>query len=123
MKKLNRRFGVVIDSDRKSETDDTPKRKLDWKKKCEEEGGVFYILRKRELENYLHPNAISRSGKSLQPYDDFTDMKELFGEDILKVIQSMTVEEILERDKYYENGAEHHELKEIVDALLGLVKE
>jgi predicted ATPase len=123
MKKLNRRFGVVIDSDRKSETDDTPKRKLDWKKKCEEEGGVFYILRKRELENYLHPNAISRSGKSLQPYDDFTDMKELFGEDILKVIQSMTVEEILERDKYYENGAEHHELKEIVDALLSLVKE
>jgi len=125
MKKLNRRFGVVVDSDRKNKTDDIPKRKLDWKKKCEEDGGIFYILRKRESENYLHPNAISRLGKSLQQYDDFTDMKKLFGDDILiKAIPSMTSEEILEMDKYYdENSIEHHELKEIVDALLSLVKE
>ena len=74
------------------------------------------------MENYLHPKAIERSGRTLRPYDDFTDMKKLFGENVIKVIQDMTPEEILEMDKYEENGAEHNELKEIVGELLGLVK-
>jgi len=123
MKRLNRRFGVVVDSDRKSQTDNIPQGKLNWKTQCKQEGGSFYILQKRELENYLHPKAIERSGRTLRPYDDFTDMKKLFGENVIKVIQDMTLEEILEMDKYEENDAEHHELKEIVGVLLGLVKE
>lgn len=123
MNRLNRRFGAVIDSDRKSQTDNIPQRKLNWKTQCEREGGVFCILRKRELENYLHPNAIERSGRTLQSYDDFTDMKKLFGENVIKVIQDMTPDEILEMDKYDEKGIDHHELKEIVDVLLGLLKE
>jgi predicted ATP-dependent endonuclease of OLD family len=123
MKRLNRRFGVVIDSDRKSQADNIPQRKLNWKEQCEQEGGVFLILRKRAIENYLHQNAISRSGRTLQRYDDFTDMKALFGENVIKVIEDMTPNEILEMDKYIENDTEHHELKEIVDVLLGLVRE
>lgn len=123
MKRLNRRFGVVVDSDRKSQTDGIPQRKLNWKNQCEVDGGIFFILRKRAIENYLHPNAIERSGRVLQQYDDFTDMKKLFGKNVIKVIRDMTPDEILEMDKYEENNIEHHELKEIIEALLNLVGE
>jgi len=123
MKRLNRRFAVVVDSDRKSQTDSIPQRKLNWKEQCKREGGVFFILRKREIENYLHPNVIQRSGRTLQQYDDFTDMKKLFGENVIKIIEDMGVDEILEMDKYEENGATHHELNEIVEKLLNLVSE
>jgi len=73
MCRLNRHFGVVVDSDRKSQQHNVPGRKLNWKRRCEEQGGVFFILRKREIENYLHPNAIARSGCTLVPCDDFTE--------------------------------------------------
>lgn len=123
MKRLNRRFGVVVDSDRKSQTDSIPQRKLNWKNRCENGQGIFFIIRKRAIENYLHRNAIERSGRNLQQYDDFTDMKKLFGENVIKVIEDMTPDEILEMDKYEENGTEHHELKGIIETLLNLVGE
>lgn len=47
-------------------------------------------------------------------------MKKLFGDNVIKVIWDMTPEEILEMDKYEENGTEHHELKKIVEILLEL---
>jgi len=120
MKRLSRRFGVVVDSDRKNQADSIPQRKLNWKNQCEQDGGSFFILRKREIENYLCPNAIKESGRNLQQYDDFTDMKKLFGKNVIKVIKHMTPNEILHMDKYEENGVEHHELKEIVETLLNL---
>lgn len=120
MARLNRRFGVVVDCDRESPEHSIPGRIQNWKTKCEKEGGLFFILRKREIENYLHPAAIKRSGRSPNPYDDFTDMKDVFGENVYKVIGDMTCDEILERDRYEEGGIERHELKEIVQAFLGL---
>lgn len=120
MRRLNRRFGAVVDSDRKSRHDNIPGRKLKWKDECENQGGRFFILRKREIENYLHSRAIARSDRSPKAYDDFTDMKELFGENIYKLVDDMSCEEILEMDRYEENGAEHHELKEIVETFLAL---
>ena len=121
MGRLNRRFGVIVDSDRKSQNGNVPRRKLNWKNECEKEGGIFFILRKRAIENYLHPEAIKRSGRELQQYDDFTDMKKLFGENVIKVISDMTADEILEMDEYEENGIKHHELREIIEALFNLV--
>lgn len=123
MKRLNRRFAAVVDSDRKSQIDNIPQRKLNWKKQCEQEGGVFFILRKREIENYLYPHAIRRSGRTLQQYNDFTNMKKLFGENVIKVVEDMTPDEILEMDKYEGKDAERHELKEIIETLLNLVEE
>ena len=120
MSRLTRRFGVVVDSDRESPHHNVPGRKLNWKKKCEKDGGKFFILRKREIENYLHAAAIERSGRPRKPYDDFSDMKELFGEHVYKVIQEMSCDEILERDTYQEDGTERHELKEIAQAFLSL---
>jgi len=120
MKRLNRRFGAVVDSDRKSQTDSIPQSKRNWENQCKQDGGTFFILRKREIENYLHRNAIEKSGRTLQQYGDFTDMKKLFGENVIKVILDMNPDEILEMDKYIENHTGHHELKEIVEILLEL---
>ncbi|MCL6526206.1 MAG: ATP-binding protein [Thermaceae bacterium] len=120
MGRLNRRFGVIVDSDRESPQHITPGRKLNWKQKCESQGGLFYILRKREIENYLHPRAIERSGRTPTCYNEFSDMKKLFGENVYKVIQDMSCEEILEMDKYVDGGVEHHELLEVVQELLRL---
>ena len=120
MHKLNRHFGVVVDSDRKGPEYIIPGCKLIWKKNSETEGGTFFILRKREVENYLHKDAIARSRRQVKPYDDFTDMKKLFGDNVYKVITDMSCEEILERDLYTEDGTQHHELKEIIEALLAL---
>lgn len=120
MCRLNRRFGVVIDSDRAAPEHVIPGRKLDWKKRCEADGGKFFVTRKRAIENYIHRDAIVRSGRTLKPYDDFTDMKAIFGEKVSKVILDMSCDEILEMDRYEENSIEHHELKEIIESLLAL---
>jgi hypothetical protein len=120
IQKLTRRFGVVVDSDRENPHHNIPGKKLNWKRECERAGGLFFVLRKREIENYLHPDAIVRTGHKLKPYDDFTDMKALFGPNIIKVIREMSAEEILESDRYEEDGVSRHELKEIVEALLAL---
>jgi hypothetical protein len=121
MGRLNKRFAVVIDSDRKAAEHAIPGRKLNWKTKCEAQGGLFFIVRKREIENYVHSDAIERSRGSVQAYGDFTDMKETFGGKIFKVFADMSCDEILQTDRYCdETGVERHELKEIVEALLAL---
>jgi hypothetical protein len=120
MRRLNRRFGVVVDSDRRTSEDQVPQRKLNWKEKCEEDGGVFHILRKREIENYIHPDAVRRARLSDQAYDDFTDMKERYGNNVSRVFQDMSADEILSMDIYQEDGLEHHELKEILQSFLSL---
>jgi len=120
MSRLNRRFGVVIDSDRENADHSIPRRKLNWKRKCEDDGGVFFILKKREIENYIHKDAIERSGRELKDYNDFSDMKDLFGENVIKVIEDMSYDEILEMDRYEKDGNEYHELVEIIQTLLAL---
>lgn len=120
MQRLTRRFGVVVDSDKKAPEHCVPQRKLNWKEKCEDQGGKFMILRKREIENYIHSAALQRAGKPRAEYDGFSDMKSKFGENVFKTITKMTCDEILEMDRYEEGGTEHHELKEIVEELLRL---
>ena len=118
--RLNHHFGVVVDSDRKSEHDSIPGRVLNWKKEVEDRDGIFFVLRKREMENYLHSNVIARSSRTLVTYDDFTDMKKTFGGNVFKVIRDMSCDEILEMDRYEDDGVERHELKEIAQAFLAL---
>lgn len=120
MNRLNRHFGVVVDSDRKRQQDKIPDRKLNYKEECETQGGLFFILKKREIENYLHLDAIVRSTRPRLPFDDFTDMKDVFGDNVFKVITDMSCEEILHMDRYEQDGVKHHELKEIIQQLLAL---
>ncbi len=121
MKRLNRRFAVIVDSDKKSREANIPQKKMNWKKSVEEDKGLFFILNKREIENYLHPDAIRRHGITVRTYDDYCDMKSLFGKNVIKAVQKMTADEILERDKYKKNGSELHELKEIIEELTAMV--
>ena len=77
-------------------------------------------MRKRELENYLHKDALARAGKAATAFDDYSDMKELFGEYVYKVVEQTTSAELLERDAYQEGGRERHEIAEMIVALLAL---
>ena len=122
LKRLNRKFAVLIDSDQKSPSHNVCQRKLNWKKQCESEGGLFFITRKREIENYLHPEAIKKDRGLEDTFDDCTDIKKLFGENVITAVNHMSVDQILERDKYVENGQEHHEILEIIQACLRLVE-
>lgn len=120
MTRLNRKFAVVVDSDKVSPQYNIPQRKLNWKASCEREGGQFFITRKRELENYLHKDALIRANKANAIFDQYSDMKKLFGDQVYKVVETMTADEILECDEYRGNGIEHHELKEMVEVLLAM---
>lgn len=116
--RINRHFAVIIDSDKKSPEHNINGKKLNWKRKCEEQGGKFFILRKRSIENYINPKAITRSDLEIKDYHDFSDMKDLFGIYVYKLINNMSSDEILEMDKYNDKGIEHHELKEIIESII-----
>lgn len=122
IKGLNRKYAVILDSDRCSSSDKVSKEKLNLKLEIERDGGICFILRKREIENYLHPDVIKNKTDKNIVIDDFTDIKSLCGDKICGLIKHMTVEQILERDKYEENGTEKHELLDICEKVLGLVQ-
>lgn len=117
---LSRRFAVVVDSDRTAAGSPVSGRKLNSKRDCESAGGLFHILRKREIENYLHPDALTREGKPQIAFDDFSDMKDLFGDNVFKVVRAMTAVEISERDLYVDGSAQKHELAEILTEIASL---
>jgi len=119
---LSRRFGVMIDSDKKSGSYTVRKEKLNWKAECENCGGVFHILRKREIENYLHKDALARAAITDLDFDDYTDMKAKYGKNVISYLADMTCDEILESDLYQDaNQTPHNELKEVIESFLGLV--
>jgi len=129
LKKLNRKFAVVIDSDKKSPTDSLSEKLLRWKTICESDGGVFVILRKRTMENYLHPEAIRRVLGRNVSVEDFNDVKSQISNQydwrhhLKPVVKAMTAGEILEMDKFSDqNGNEKHELVEILKKLLQLAE-
>jgi len=84
---------------------------------------LFCLEKGKSFENYLHRNAIRRSSRQLRSYDDFSDMKKLFGENIIKAVRYMTTDKILQMDNYVENDTVHHELKEAVEKLLNLTRD
>jgi len=129
LKKLSRKFAVIVDSDKKRPRDQVKKRKIDWQCRCREEGGEFFILRKRELENYLHPAAVERALGRKVTVEDFNDVKKQMASDydfnkhFKRIVEEMQVQEILERDKYTdEKNNERHEILEIIQEMLRLVK-
>jgi len=121
LRDIKRKYLVITDSDRKNPRDVIPQRKVNWKQVCEADGGKFFILRKREIENYLHIEALKRAGKTDKLFDDFSNMKELFGKNVIGVVKDMTADEIIERGKYNNNDAEKNEILEIASAILSLI--
>jgi len=120
MHRLNKRFGVLIDGDRKNAGQHIPQKKLNWKEKCERDGGKFFILRKRDIENYIHPHVLRDTGLPEHTFDSFSDMKQIFGNNVYKHIENMSSDNLLQMDLYEENGIVRHEIKEIIEAFLEL---
>jgi len=121
LKNIKKRYLVITDSDRKSSTHSVPRSKINWKSICEAEKGIFFILRKRDIENYLHPDALKRAGKPDKPFDDFSDMKDLFGENVIRTIEDMTAEEIIGKGEYKDGTSNCNEILEIASAILSLI--
>jgi len=121
IKGINWRYAVILDSDRKSNSDEISEEKIKLKSEIEKDGGTCFILRKREIENYLHPDLIKeKTGKDI-PDPDFDNIKKICGDKISGLVKDMTVNQILERDAYTDNGDEKHELLEICTKILELV--
>ncbi|QCC61759.1 AAA family ATPase [Natrinema thermotolerans] len=58
LKKINRNFAFLFDSDRKNADDDLKGEVQSIKEKSAEEGIECHVLERREIENYYHPDAI-----------------------------------------------------------------
>jgi len=124
---LRRNYGVFLDSDRQAPGAPINQQRLAWKQQCETEGGKFYLTRKREVENYLHPETLRRvTGRSDIPdFGDFDDVAQLIPwipkKDLTGFFKWMTVDEIMERDRYIDDaGNERHELVEMIQDFLSL---
>ncbi len=134
--KINRNFIFILDSD-KGATDYESKleNKVQLKSDIEEMGGEFLVLRKREIENYYHRDAIQRVlGDEFTLTDDFiidnySDMKEEIKSKILAVKQmnfkaknnmevfgEMTESEWLEAGFTVSEGVT--DLQEIIDVIV-----
>jgi len=126
IKKINRRFGIVIDSNKDSAEKPINQICLDWQGECIKAGGKFFILRKREIENYLAPAAIKRATGRTVSVSDFNNVKktinEHFNVEHLKpILDEMSAKDFLEMDKYAgDDGRERHELLEIIIDLMTL---
>ena len=89
-RKINRHFLFIADSDKgATDYDSKMANKANLKTTVEDMGGEFELLRKREIENYYHRNAIQRllgadftlsADFQINPYDD---IKEVIKEKIL----------------------------------------
>lgn len=123
-KSLGKQFTVIVDSDKKNEAD-TVKKYDNLKRDVESDGGKFIILKKREVENYVHANAYKRVTQTDANITDYDDVKKKYFNDnkrkFIGVLQEMTTTEILERDKYtQDDGNEGHEILEIINSLLAI---
>lgn len=127
LRRINKNFAVVVDSNKKSPNDTLRSEYSIWKKQCESSGGKFYILQKREIENYLHPSAIHRvTGKKIS-FSDYDDVKKLISPDyswkphLEPIVTSMSAKEILDMDRYVDDNKNvRNELVEIIQELLSL---
>lgn len=89
-RKINRNFVFILDSDKGAiDFESKERNKNELKEKVELLGGGFEILKKREIENYYHRDAIQRViGNQIQLPDDFvvgdyTDMHHEIKEKVL----------------------------------------
>lgn len=118
-------FGIFLDSDKMNDTDNT--KNISTVNKNIKHGRLAFCTRKRETENYLHPD-IFGGHVSISDFNDVKEEVKLYNQTKEnKVLEQnwpkMTIEQIHEQERYLdENGNEHFELTEIVKAFLELVE-
>ena len=83
---------------------------------------ALFLEKERLKITFIQMLLRKKTGKEVE-IDDFTDVKSLYDDKIYGLVNHMTVEQILERDRYYDdNGAEKHELLEILEEMLRLTQ-
>lgn len=123
MRSLSRKYGLFVDSDIECVGGCLSPEKQSWKEECEADGGIAHFTRKREIENYLHPEAVYRVTGRTVTIDDFSDVKNLLDSGCCGLIRHMSADEILERDGWIDDeGIEHHELLEVLQRFLTLAE-
>lgn len=128
MRRLNRRFGILVDRDTDAYEDPIPSEKCELQKQCEAEGGIFHIWNKREIENYLHPEVFERKYGKILPFGDYDDVWKLAGRQGIplrphfrEIVREMRPEEIVERGDYVDqSGQPRNEILEVMQRFLGL---
>lgn len=88
-----------------------------------------YLLKKREIENYIHPDIVNQKIDDVINYSSTDNAKHIIaraaGVKESKVIEifwmEMEADQILEMDRYKEEGEERHELLEIMSDFLTIV--
>lgn len=135
---LRKMFWLVVDSDKKSPNEQLSDSKRQIIERVREKGGKEFVWRRREIENYLHPEAIARVLKIEVPViGDFSDAKEVVTTLLqkekaaeaeyleekhgVKIAQAMTAEEILETSQFAEDGRERHEIVDLLGAILSSI--
>ena len=127
LQKISRRFMVIIDSDVKQKGQTPAQKKLNLVEKVRELGGKGIILRKRAIENYLHPSACQRILKKTVVIDEYNEVKDEIGKNgnqsshFNKIVRDMSPAEFLDRCEYTnDNGETAYEILEILQEAISL---
>ena len=118
-------FAIFLDSDKLHASDNT--KNISTVNKNLKHGRLAFCTRKREAENYLHPDILSGNVIITDFNDVKEEVKQFDGTDKNKVLvknwPKMTVEQLHQQERYIDDsGDERLELTEIVRELLGLVE-
>lgn len=87
LKKINRNFAFLLDSDKEDPEDDLKDEVQSIKSNSKSEGIRCHVLERREIENYYHPDAISDVLKITISKDDITSFC-----DIEKIVNRLVAE-------------------------------
>ena len=138
--RISKKFLIILDSDKKDANAPINKHKEKVKNYAETCGGYCHILRKKEIENYIHPEAIIRcmknnpliqqSANSIRNIGDFTDVKQLLSvifcvnknqtsKITIPSFKVMSLQEFKDMIKYIDpDSNERFELDEIVEQII-----
>lgn len=141
--RINKKFIIILDSDKSDETASISKQKLNVKNYAELYEGYCHILRKKEIENYVHPEAIIRymqnnpktqqCENSIRSIDDYINVKQLLSDlfnmstsEIQKItipsFKIMSISEFKEITKYQDSSSkERFEFDEIIDSIVSIL--
>ncbi|HKM00897.1 MAG TPA: AAA family ATPase [Sedimentibacter sp.] len=137
MNKLNRNFVVIVDKDAGAvDYESKLAKQLRLKQLVESKGGNLLVLRKREIENYYSPSTVkellSEVGYEVAnlEFSDYEDVQAklkamFFGRNVqfkiknnLNVFERMTEADLDAISRYYEDGQEYYEFREILGVLI-----
>ncbi len=138
--RINKEFIIILDSDKKDITASIDKQKVKVKNYAEVYGGHCHILRKKEIENYIHPEAIIRymrndpliqqNANSIRNIGDFTDVRQLLSvifcvnknqtsKITIPSFKIMSHQEYKEMTKYIDSDSrEKFEIDEIIELII-----